>query len=308
MDGIRSAAVDDYRLLTMTTGEDEMKRVFLASTALMLTAGLAAAEVSVGGDGRMGVKSLDGGDVEFSSRVRVSFSASGESDNGLSFGGSIRADNANGGASGMSGSFSVSGAFGTLAMGDTDTAAKAAVGNVGAVGYTDLNERNKIRYLRKTAPNALWSYSMGDLDLYASADNNVGDGEDRTFSGAMGYSIGTVGVGVGVERDGDMQNVVASVNAGLGDASVKLVFGSYDDDDSATDDDAYAASASFVSGPATFSAYFSSNPEHLANTGGEHFGIGAAFDLGGGAVLKGGFEDGDGQEDASFDLGISMSF
>ena len=288
-----------------------MKTILLTSTALVMSVGMAVAEVSIGGDGRMGVKSLAGADVEFSSRVRVSFSASGESDNGLTFGGSIRADNAGGatgGSGGHAGSIYVSGAFGKLAMGDTDTAAKAAVGNVDAVGFTSLNERNQIRYLSKSTPNALWTYSMGDLDLYASADNNVGDGQDRTLSGAMGYSIGTVEVGVGVERDGDMQNVVASVNAGLGDASVKLVFGSYDDDNSATDDDAYAASASFASGSATFSAYFSSNPDHIMDKGGEHFGIGAAFNLGGGAVIKGGFEDGDGQDDASFDLGISMSF
>ena len=84
-----------------------MKRALLASTALVMSAGIAAAEVSVGGDGRMGVKSTDGGDIEFSSRVRISFTGSGETDNGLTFGGSIRADNAGGGASGTGGSVHV---------------------------------------------------------------------------------------------------------------------------------------------------------------------------------------------------------
>jgi outer membrane protein OmpU len=274
-----------------------MKRILLASSALVMSAGFAAAEVTVGGDGRMGVQSLDGADVTFSSRVRISFTASGETDNGLSFGGSIRADNSGGGAAGTGGNVYVDGPFGKLTLGDTDTAAKAAVGQAGGVGYTGLGDKNEIgTYLGgKTTPNALWSYSIGDLSLYASADNTA---DDPLLSGAMGYSIGDVGVGVGVERQGDMQNVVASVDATLGDASVKVVVGSGDNNE-----DHYGASASFASGPATFTAFASSNG------GGDHFGIGAAYDLGGGAAIKGGFADGDSLTGGpSFDLGITLGF
>ena len=255
------------------------------------------AEVTVGGDGRMGVKSMNGGDLEFSSRVRISFSASGETDGGLTFGGSIRADNASGGAGGTGGSVNIAGPFGTLAMGDVDGAAKAAVGHAGGVGYTGLGDLNEISYLSgDDDPSALWSYSMGELTLYASAENPGPEG-DQALSGALGYNIGDVGVSIGVERDGDVDHVAAGVSAGLGDASVKLVFGSQDDQDQ------YGASASFVTGSATFTAFTSSN-----TTGQDHFGIGAAFDLGGGASIKGGFADGDSLDDPSFDLGVSMSF
>ena len=48
-----------------------MKTILLTSTALVMSAGFAAAEVTVGGDGRMGVQSLDGADVTFNSRVRI---------------------------------------------------------------------------------------------------------------------------------------------------------------------------------------------------------------------------------------------
>ena len=138
-----------------------MKRALLASTALVMSAGIAAAEVSVGGDGRMGVQSLDGADVKFSSRVRISFTASGETDNGLTFGGSIRADNASGGSSGTGGNVHVSGAFGKLAMGDVDSAAKAAVGQAGGVGFTGLGDLNEIKYIGGGEdPSALWNYSM----------------------------------------------------------------------------------------------------------------------------------------------------
>ena len=289
-----------------------MKRILLASTALVMSAGIAAAEVAVGGDGRMGVQSLDGGDVKFSSRVRISFTASGETDNGLTFGGSIRADNASGGSGGTAGSVHVAGPFGKLAMGDVDSAAKAAVGHAGGVGYTGLGDLNEIKYIGGgNDPSALWNYAMGDLTMYASAgnpnyDDDV-DNEDVDLSGAVAYSLGDVGFGVGVERRGDMQTVAAGVNATLGDASVKLVYGSYDDGMAGTDNvDSYSASASFVTGMATFTAFTSGNSKGV--DGQDHFGIGASYDLGG-AKITGGFVDGDSLANgASFDLGLTMSF
>ena len=208
-----------------------MKRVLLASTALVMSAGIAAAEVSVGGDGRMGVQSVNGGDVAFSSRIRISFTASGETDNGLTFGGSIRADNAGksvdamhdddgnntssgGGVSGKGGSVHVAGAFGTITFGDTDSAAKKAVGQAGGVGYTGLDDKNEVTTYIGGAddPTARWDYTMGDLSLHASADNPGPEG-DQAISGAMSYNIGDVGFGIGVERRGDMQNLVAGVSA-----------------------------------------------------------------------------------------------
>ena len=274
-----------------------MSKYILASTALVMSAGIAAAEVSVGGDGRMGVKSTEGGDVEFSSRVRISFTGSGETDNGLTFGGSIRADNAGGGAAGTGGSVHLAGAFGTITFGDTDSAAKKAVGQAGGVGYTGIGDKNEVTTYIGGAddPTARWDYTMGDLSLHASADNPGPEG-DQAISGAMSYSIGDVGFGIGVERRGDMQNLVTGVSAALGDASVKVVFA--DDDD----DQEYGASASFVSGSATFTAFASGRGD------GDHFGIGAAFDLGGGAAIKGGFADGDSMAGASFDLGVTLSF
>ena len=271
----------------------------------MLSAGLAAAEVKVSGDGRLGVHSDKGADVVLTSRMRIQFTGSGETDNGLSFGGSFRAQDASGASSGAKGSFHVSGPFGKLTMGDVDSAAKAAVGQAGGVGMTGLGDLNEIDYIKYggATPGALWSYSMGDLSLYASAGNPAGDDDDRGVSGAIGYSIGTVSAGAGVERLGDKQHIAASVSAGLGDASVKLVFGSHDEGDGSDRMDQYGASASFATGAATFTAFTSNDKMDR-----DSFGIGVSYDLGGNASIVGGFADGDGQDDASFDLGISMSF
>ena len=83
-----------------------MKQVLLATTALVLVAGAAAADVTVTGTARMGlvhnyvtdtdgsgvIDAADGVETAFSSRFRVIFTASGETDTGLSFGASVRND------------------------------------------------------------------------------------------------------------------------------------------------------------------------------------------------------------------------
>ncbi len=106
-----------------------------------MAAGFAAAEVTVAGDGRMGVQSRNGGDIVFNSRVRIKFSASGETENGLTFGGSVRAEQDGSGSA--AGNVNIAGAFGTVTMGDTDSAAKKAVGHAGSVGYTGLDWKTK---------------------------------------------------------------------------------------------------------------------------------------------------------------------
>ena len=68
-----------------------MKKILLATSAVALFAGAAAAEVTTTGTARMGIV-YDGTDTFFSSRFRVIFTASGESDSGFSFGASVRND------------------------------------------------------------------------------------------------------------------------------------------------------------------------------------------------------------------------
>ena len=53
----------------------------------------------------------DGTEMNFSSRARVKFTLSGETDGGLGFGASFRADQASASTSGTAGTIYVSGAF-----------------------------------------------------------------------------------------------------------------------------------------------------------------------------------------------------
>ena len=66
----------------------------------------------------------DTSNTQFHTDVEVTFSMSGETDNGLSFGGSVQLDEAGAADPADDGgsAFFVSGAFGTLTVGDTDGA------------------------------------------------------------------------------------------------------------------------------------------------------------------------------------------
>ena len=122
-------------------------------------------------------------------------------------------------------------------------------------------------------PTARRDHASGTLSPRVSADN-PGPETDQALSGAKAHGIGDAGFGIGVDRPGDDRNVVAGLAAGLCAAGAKPVFGSNDDNYPAAEDDAYGASASFVSGSATFTAFASNNDDQ------DHCGIGAALDPG----------------------------
>jgi len=78
-----------------------MKKVLLASTALIGFAGMAAADVTLSGSGRFGLVHTDtglagGDDTVLSYRMRVNIDASTETDSGVKFGGRIRLQYDNG--------------------------------------------------------------------------------------------------------------------------------------------------------------------------------------------------------------------
>lgn len=298
-----------------------MKKVLLTSTALVLSAGIAAADVSVGGSGRMGIIDAAGAsDIAFTSRIRISFSASGETDGGLSFGGSIRADNAGGGNAGTAGSVFVEGAFGKLSMGDVSGAAEAAVGDVSGVGLTGLGDINETIYLSNNTdllgidmrPGALYEYSTGDLTFYASAGNPAAVVE--TMGVGVSYGMGNFSVALGYETadDGvtDVDHTVVGATATFGDATVKATYG----DSSDLDLEQLGVSLDYVMGATTLTAFYRDveifDEDADAVVDGDAFGIGAAYDLGGGASLVGGYVDSEfaGVSADAFDFGIKMSF
>jgi len=336
-----------------------MKKILLATTVLTMSAGFAAADVSVSGDARMGITSYDG-EAQFSSRVRVKFSGSGTTDGGLSFGGSFRAADAEKAGKGTKGSVYISGAFGKISMGDVDSGDSAAVGQLSSVGYEGLGSGNSIAYAADgggigfgdndialpTNARVLYTYSAGAVTVNASVgqiDNSTWDDADEgDFYGSSNYAVGvsynagavTVALGYGSvsadvaeypEEDSysvSLTDTSVSVTYVAGDTTVKAIYQdkvAEEDNVELISETSMGASVDHKMGAITLTGYALSSEFSSPDSDGSYslnrMGLGVAYDLGGGAVVKAGWvqldEVVDGDETESYnalDAGINFSF
>ena len=192
-----------------------MKKILLATSILAATTGFAAAEITLSGDARMGVVDY-GNDPEFSARARVRFTMAGETDGGLAFGATFRADQASGAQSGnedmSAGTVFVSGGFGKFEMGDVLSAAEAAFGDLDGVGYTGLNDYSDITYINGDGGDA---DSRGSISL-----NPVNQGTGSLFSysnAGFGFYVGLFDGVAKVEKEHEARyrKLLANVEGGL---------------------------------------------------------------------------------------------
>jgi len=291
-----------------------MKKVLLATTALVLSAGVASAEVSVSGNARIGLtyNEADAQSTLMNSRVRIAFSASGETDSGLSYSASARIRTGNEGDASVNAfnelGVTISGAFGSLTVGSESSAAEYAVGDLAGVGYAGAGSGNETAFL--TGARALYSITAGGVTGYLSAGQL---GSDNMSVGAV-YSAGGLTVGAGYEDDGASTATSASVAYAMGETTVKVV---YIDSEDGNGEGAAAANAGLADlkqtglsvkhamGAVSISAYYLNNDNQVAADT-KNYGMGVAYDLGGGASFAAGFADLGGTNRA--DLGINLSF
>lgn len=276
-----------------------MKKVLLATSVLALSATVAAAEVKLSGDARMGVEyngNLAANKLQLTSRARVSFTMSGETDGGLAFGASFRADQAavaNGNTAMTGGSVFVSGAFGKLTMGDTGSAADNVVGNVAAVSLTGLGDANELGYLGNTKTAAKYEYSTNGLTLAVSA----GQSGSKDYSIAAKYAVDAYSIALGYEDIGTDSQITLGASAKMNGMEVKLVAA----DRKNAAKKSYALSVAYTMDATNVTAFVGSKE------GTSRYGIGASYDLGGGAKVVGGLQKIQGAKTRA-DLGLSFSF
>ncbi len=325
-----------------------MLKLLVTTALIAATAGMASADVTLSGDARMGIVDDFGdvGPV-FNSRARVKFTMSGETDTGLTFGAEFRANDAAGAASGTAGSVFVSGGFGKLSMGDVDGASHAAAGNVDGVGLTGLGDLNEIAFLGDGGadevlfdarfagsepisgdPSILYEYTTGSLSLYASANqlNFVlpvsGTDSKRSIGVAAAYTMGNyklslgydmVKVGIGVTT-WDIDQVTVGADATLGAIVLKARYATGAADGSngfAQDNDQWAISGTYTMDALALTAFVSSRDFSQAGISiveREGYGIGASYDLGGGAKVVAGYAKNKTADTNALDLGLSFSF
>ncbi|MDP4033251.1 MAG: porin [Pseudorhodobacter sp.] len=300
-----------------------MKKILLATSALVGFAGAAAAEVSLSGYAEMGIKGANGGyDTQFHNDIDVTFNLSGETDGGLSFGATVDLDEVNSSASlGGTGSVNkssvwISGAFGKLTMGDTDGALDWAV--------TEIYKGTSLVDDHSTHSGAYWNdgldgtgnglvaryeYSFGDFAVAGSAELDIGGGNDVLGLGVKwkGDFAGTkVGVGLGYQ-----DNSVNTVWAISADAAMSNGFSAnigYADLD--TNGTWAGIGLGYASGPLLVQANYGAYDNGGTTDG---WGLVANYDLGGGAVVMAGYGSGDAVSGNSngtdtWSVGLGLSF
>ncbi len=324
-----------------------MKKLLLASTALVMSAGVAAADVALSGDARMGLV-YNGDDIQMTSRARVTFTMSGETDTGLAFGASFRADNA-GAAAGNTrmtgGSVFISGDFGKLTMGDVSGGARAAVGDLYGVGLTGLGDLNEMTYLDRTnnpfgvnaaglftgqarQTAALYEYSIDGFTGYVGVgqfnvdrvtfapdtlrDNYISVGAKYSmdgFTGAIGYEYTRSTDSNPLFANSTSSHLIASVEYAMDGFKGKAIIGRAGGDlGTALSAPGFTRTQMGVSAEGSFDATTVTafvNRDFARDT---HYGIGASYDLGGGASVKGGIARNGSTRTTVADFGLAFSF
>ena len=205
-----------------------MKRLLMATTALCLGAGTAAADVALSGNAEMGVAGSKDDSARFHTDIDVTFTLSGTTDAGVSFGAAIDIDEGGVDApavadddddGGIAVFMSQPESFGTVTMGDTAGAIAWAVSDArgagpgsirddhehgGSSGNDGLDAKHDNQILR-------WDRAIGSgFSMAASVelDDDTGGtptsdthdpilGVGGTYSMAMG--VGTLGLGGGFQ-------------------------------------------------------------------------------------------------------------
>jgi len=202
-----------------------MKKVLLTTTALVMTAGVAAAEVSMSGKAQVSIGSAGTGDTELNTHLDLNLSISGASDNGITMSTSLGYD---------SGIMVDGDHYDDEEDGTFGTAAPEL--SIGYNGYTITAQKAGVADLYngdKTSGDLGISGSLGGISFAATA--NVGGGADESSykaSYAMGDLTATL---VGTNHaDGDAVDATkVTLSYVMGDTTFTASSDDADDNDEA---------------------------------------------------------------------------
>jgi outer membrane protein OmpU len=307
---------------------EAMKKILFATTALVASAGVAAADISVSGSAAMGLygdestpTGVGNGGVETAadqsgvySMMKVVITGSGTADNGMTFGASI---DASAGEDYDRGDFEYDGGeSGTFGLGAVHVATGGLKVTADQDGIDDLSDDDNSHDIQI-------DYTMGDFSV--SVTNNV-DGDDSNgdpvvpngdgsqFSYKAGFSMAGISVTVSgndlddstaidlgytvsdalgltahIDQNGGDQETKVGMSYGMGAVGLTASYAMYD-----TADDDWDLGISYSEGAMSVSA--STDEE-------SDWELAGSYDLGGGLSAEGGMN-----ADSDYYLGVAMSF
>ena len=306
-----------------------MKKVLFATTALVATASVAAADVTFSGYGRFGIQYTDDASTgedstNLTSRLRLQIDTSAESDAGVTFGARVRFQSGQGtdGLGDPTGSaFDANGVRFFARSGGLEV----GVGNIfGALefmpgmypidlGLTGLGYDYTAYNFRGDAYTSTGNggygnngvevmYSMGDFSVHVSAS----DVNDRIAAHAAYKWNGWTFAVAAQDSDYDYDTEYAlSVAGSFGIADVSLAYAKNGDDDvTGLGGDHIVLAARFDVGAATDVEVYVADADYFAETS---YGIDFNHDMGGGTSLRGGVAS-LGNDDVRLDMGVRFNF
>ncbi|MCO8144823.1 porin [Rhodovulum tesquicola] len=312
-----------------------MKKVLFATTALVASAGIASADITFSGTAEMGIVgggadnfgNAAGGETQFHNSTTLSFSASTETDMGITVGMTGRFDmdgtsNENDAPAFDNETMFISGSFGTLTLGDTDGAMdKVLVENVGNPGSLQDDETIHAGYLGAFGDGAYddqvlrYDYAFGDFGFSVSMELDDSGTVDDGYAVGVSYKTSMTGVDLGfglayqtLETDGtwapgNLEDFIGPLGAGLDvdiwGVSVNADFQNgfvaglvYSDwDIGGVDADHIGLSMGYTMNAWSFGANW--GRYDIDGDDADGFGLAVAYDLGGGASVHLGYGDSD---------------
>jgi len=210
-----------------------MKNILFATTALVATAGIASADVSITGFAEIGVFDNGSGDMQLFNDIDVTFSMTGETEGGMSFGASVDLDEIsdvavnqatdNNSRAGIAAN--ISGGFGTVTLGDTDGASDWALTETAVGGSMADDHTAHAGYSGNSPFDGVsdgqilsWTNTVGAMGVAISfeqaADGATSDNDDTVQIG-LKYSMeaagGTIGLGIGYADAGSQTTAAVAV-------------------------------------------------------------------------------------------------
>jgi len=295
-----------------------MKKLLIASTALVATAGMATADITMSGYAEIGM--VDYGTavgMEMHSDMDVTFKLSGASDNGLTFGASIDLDEVSGGIASTGGPHAVhvSGGFGTLTMGDTDGALDKA--NAEVASLTAIADDHTAH----SGYNGGAGLDSGDILRYDTTYNGFGISASLAQSDAavandvIAYGItttlGTVALSAAYQDNNTQDITAVSAKSTVGGLGITANYSEASMNDTSKSYEHTGVGIAYTMNGVNLHANYG-NYDFDNGTNADGYGLAANYGLGGGATVMVGYGNGTAQGAAAdvttFSVGLGLSF
>ena len=290
-----------------------MKKVLLATSALVASAGIASADITLTGSADFGIKDsgANGTDAYIHNEIDINVVASATTDAGYTIGASIDIDDQTGATAGSVSDQEtyISGPFGKITVGDVSAAADGH--GLADVGFDALGVDDDVEDIRALgSADVVYSTTFNDMSVtisYAMGTTAAGAATDGDYGILLGFSNSGLGVTLGYDVDDSATTNDSRTSLGLTYAVGGINFAGFFADNSTNSATGFSASYA-LDADTTVTAVYGSTDVAADKS---DFGIGFKTNLGGGVSLAGGVGRVDataGTSTTVTDLGFNVAF